>query len=124
MINNLNKTQFVYKRETLVPPVYEDEQKTIVKEEGYTKTVEDSFDIERVIRTITMDDDKLLVLLDDLHERYETKPRLHPKTGKPKFDNKGQIIFERIKDTFQSEIYLSKEEAIQFRKLTSINNYE
>ena len=66
----------------------------------------------------------LLVLLDDLHERFETKPQTHPKTGAPKFDRKGQMIFERVKDTFQSEISLLPEDAAEFLSLTAINNYE
>jgi hypothetical protein len=115
------KTQFVYKREIKVPPVQEDAEKGIVGSDGYTKIVEDSFDIERVIRTITIDDGKLLVLLDDLHERFEDRPMVHPKTKAPKFTKKGEMMFERVKDTFQSEIYLSKEEAEQYRKLTTIN---
>jgi len=123
-MEDLNKTQFVYKREVIIPPVKEDVEKGITASEGYSKIVTDSFDIERVIRTVTMDDGGLLVLLDDLHERYETKPKVHPKTGNPRFDRKGQMIFERVKETFQSEIKLSVEEAKEFRNLTSINNYE
>lgn len=116
------KTQFVFKREINVPGIEEDTENGIVGTDSYTKVVEDSFDIERVIRTITMDDGKLLVLLDDLHERFEDRPKLHPKTKAPRFDKKGEMMFERVKDTFQSEIYLSKEEAEQYRKLTTINS--
>lgn len=127
-MESIEKTQFVYKRELVVNPIYEDkvgdEENKVIKEEGYTKIVLDSFNMDCVIRSITTDDGKLLVLLDDLHERYETKPKVHPKTGTPKFDRKGAMIFERIKETFQSEIYLSKEEGEQFYKLTAANNYE
>lgn len=119
-----NKTQFVYKREINVPPIKEDTEKGVLGTDGYTKIVLDSFDIERVIRTIITDDDRMLLLLDDLHERYETKPKVHPKTGAPKFDRKGQMMFEKVKETFQSEIYISKEEGEQFLKLTAANNYE
>lgn len=119
----MEKTQFVYKREVIIPPVFEDEEKTIIKEKGYTEIVLDSFNLDCVIRSITTDDSRLLILLDDLHERYENKPKVHPKTGAPKFDRKGQMMYERLKETFQSEIYLSKEEKEQFFKLTSINDY-
>jgi len=123
-MENFSKTQFVFKRKVEVPPVKEDTENGVIGTDGYTKTVLDSFDVERVIRTITMDNGTLLVLLDDLHERYETKPKTHPKTGAPIFDKKGQMIFERNKDTFQSEITLLEEDAAEFLSLTAINNYE
>ena len=118
------KTQFVYKREVNVPPVEEDKENGVIGSDGYTKIVHDSFAIERVIRTVTMDNGTLLVLLDDLHERWETKPKTHPKTGAPRFDRKQQMMFERVKETFQSEINLNEEESKQFRELTSINSYD
>ena len=123
-MEDLNRSQFVYKRTVQIPPVEADEENGIEAKDAITKVVLDSFDIERVIRAITMDDGRLLVLLDDIHERYETKPKTHPKTGQPRFDKKGQMIFERIKETFQSEVYLSEEEKDSFLKLTSINDYE
>ena len=123
-MESFNKTQFVYKREVEVPPIKEDTEKGIIGVDGYTKTVLDSFDVERVIRSITMENGSLLVLLDDLHERWENKPKTHPKTGAPQFDKKGQMIFERVKDAFQSEIYLLPEDAAEFLSLTSINDYD
>ena len=120
-MENFSKTQFVFKRKVEVPPVKEDTENGVIGTDGYTKTVLDSFDVERVIRTITMDNGTLLVLLDDLHERYDTKAKVHPKTGAPKFDRKGQMIFERVKDVFQSEIFLSKEEGQEFLLLTAVN---
>lgn len=122
-MEEMNKNQFVYKREIEVPEMKEDTEKGIIGTDPYTRIVFDSFNINNVIRAVTMDDDKLLVLLDDLHEHYENKAKVHPKTGKPKFDRKGQMIFERVKETFQSEIYLSKKEAKKYLKLTSINSY-
>ena len=123
-MENFSKTQFVFKREVTIPPVTEEVENGVIGSDGYTKIVLDSFDVERVIRTITMDNGTLLVLLDDLHERYETKAKTHPKTGAPVFDKKGQMIFERLKDAFQSEITLLEEDAAEFLSLTSINNYE
>lgn len=123
-MENFSKTQFVFKREVTVPPIKEDVENGVIGTDGYTKIVLDSFDVERVVRSITMDDGSLLVLLDDLHERWETKPKTHPKTGAPVFDKKGQMIFERVKETFQSEINLQKDDAAEFLSLTSINNYE
>lgn len=122
-MEELNKNQFVYKREIEIPPVEEDKEKEIIAAEGYTKIVYDSFNIECVIRAITMDDDKLLVLLDDLHERNEKVPKLD-RNNRPVMKKAGglQMVVER--NTFQSEIYLSQEEAKEFYKLTAINSYE
>jgi len=115
------KTQFVYKREVEHPEVAVDAEKGILATDAYTETVLDSFNLDCVIRSMTMDNGGLLVLLDDLHERYDTKAKVHPKTGAPKFDRKGQMIFERVKDVFQSEIFLSKEEGQEFLLLTAVN---
>lgn len=120
----MEKTQFVFKRKVIIPPIKEDTEKGIIGTDGYTHIVLDSFDVKRVVRSITLDDGSLLVLLDDLHERYQDRAQTHPKTGAPKFDKKGQIMFERIKDTFQSEITLNAEDAKEFFKLVAINNYE
>lgn len=120
-MDDLNRNQFIYKREIEVPAVEENTEKGIVGADAYTKTVYDSFNINSVVRSITMDDGGLLVLLDDLHKRYEEVPKKNHKTGKPSIDKQGRIIYERIENTFQSEIFLSKEEGEQFRKLTGIN---
>ena len=83
--------------------------------EGSTETtlVQDSFNITKVIRTMTIEDNKLMVLLDDLHERVQEVPEINPKTGKI-----GGMRRER--NTFQSEIYLDKEDGARFLKLTGI----
>jgi hypothetical protein len=53
------------------------------------------------------------VLIDDLHERAENVPDVDPKTGKMKG-------VKRMRNTFQSEIYLNAEDAARFQKLTTI----
>jgi len=95
------KEQFLYNRSVPV--------------EGSTETtmVQDSFNITKVIRTMTIEDNKLMVLLDDLHERVQEVPEVNPKTGKI-----GGMRRER--NTFQSEIYLDKEDGARFLKLTGI----
>lgn len=95
------KEQFIYNRSVSV--------------EGSTETtmVQDSFNITKVIRTMTIEDNKLMVLLDDLHERVQEVPEINPKTGKI-----GGMRRER--NTFQSEIYLDKEDGARFLKLTGI----
>ena len=117
----LNKFQFVYKREVEVPAVETNIEKGIVGTDAYTKTVYDSFNINNVVRSMTMDDGGMLVLLDDIHQRFENRPKINPTNGNPKKDKHGRVIVERVQDTFQSEIMLSAEEAEQFLKLTGIN---
>lgn len=94
------KNQFVYTR------VLENESSEAI-------FVKDSFNIEKVVRTITMDDARTLVLLDDLHERAQEVPEINKKTGKV-------MGTKRERNTFQSEIYLNKEDGIRFLELTGI----
>lgn len=95
------KEQFIYNRSVSVEGSIE------------TTMVQDSFNITKVIRTMTIEDNKLMVLLDDLHERVQEVPEINPKTGKV-----GGMRRER--NTFQSEIYLDKEDGARFLKLTGI----
>jgi len=117
----MEKTHFFYKTTREVPPVQEDTEKGIIGIDGYTVTEYHSFDVNRVIRVLTLQNDEVLVLLDDLHERWETRPQIHPKTQKPRFDKKGNLMTERVKDTFQSEIKLTKEQGLELLKIISIN---
>ena len=72
--------------------------------------VQDSFNLDKVIRTITMDDGRRLVLIDDLHERVQEVPDVNPKTGK-------MTGMRRERNTFQSEIYLDKTDGDRLLKL-------
>lgn len=73
----------------------------------------DSFNINKVIRTIENVDGTVLVLLDDLHERSHDVPDVDLKTNKVKG-------VKRQRDTYQSEITLTKEDAERFQSLTKI----
>jgi hypothetical protein len=73
----------------------------------------DSFSLDKVVRSLTIEDERVLVLLDDIHERSQEVPDVDPRTGKPKG-------VKRQKNTFQSEIYLDPEDAKRFFELTSI----
>lgn len=84
---------------------------TRTNEEG--KELRDSFNLNKVIRSLSNEDGTALVLLDDLHERAQEVPDIDPKTNKMKG-------YKRQKNTFQSEIPLSKEDAERFFKLTNI----
>lgn len=77
------------------------------------KTFKDSLNINKVVRTVTLEDGRTLVLLDDLHERSQDVPDVDLKTNKIKGT-------KRQRDTFQSEIYLDAADAVRFEQLTSL----
>jgi hypothetical protein len=95
--------QFFYTRKELVSGTPENPE---------FKEFRDSFNLNKVIRTLTSDDGRLLILLDDLHERAQEVPDIDPKTNKMR----GQ---KRVKNTFQSEIYLDPADAERFYATTS-----
>jgi hypothetical protein len=81
----------------------------------YTREVDgkiytDSFNLNKVIRSMQVDDNKVILVLDDLHERSEDAPDIDPKTGKVK----GQ---KRQRNSYQTEITLLDENAIKFNNL-------
>ena len=77
------------------------------------KEFRDSFNVNKVIRSITLEDGRILVLFDDMHERAQEVPDVDPKTNKMKG-------MKRVKNTFQSEIYLDPADAIKFYAVTSV----
>lgn len=77
------------------------------------KTFRDSFNINKVIRSVSMENGELLVLLDDLHERSQEVPDIDLRTNKMKGT-------KRQRNTFQSEITLSVDDAERFYKQTNI----
>jgi hypothetical protein len=77
------------------------------------KTFKDSFNVTKVIRTITMEDGRTLVLLDDIHERSQDVPDIDLKTNKMKGT-------KRQRDTYQTEIYLSPEDAARFEQIATL----
>lgn len=104
------RNQFFYTDEVKIPGIEENTEKGIVGTDPWIQKKRNSFNIDMVIRTITLDNGNLLVLLNDLHERVQERPVI--KNGKR------SVIKER--NTFQSEIYLSKEDSDRFFKLTNI----
>ena len=72
------------------------------------KVYTDSFNLNKVIRTIQMDDNKVLVLLDDIHERPEDVPEV----------KNGKIVGQkRVRNVFQTEINLFDEDVTRFNNL-------
>ena len=73
----------------------------------------DSFNIEKVIRTIIVENENRLVLLDDIHERSTEVPDVNPK-------NRQTRGFKRERNTYQTEIYLTPADSERFVKLLNI----
>ena len=73
----------------------------------------DSFNVEKIIRTITVENGNRLVLLDDIHERAMEVPQYDMKTGRTKG-------VKRERNTYQTEIYLSPEDSERFVQLMSV----
>ena len=96
--------QFFYTRKELVSGTPENPE---------FKEYRDSFNVDKVIRTLTVDDGRLLVLMDDLHERSQEVPEIDVRTNKVK-------AIKRQRNTFQSEIYLDPADAIRFYEATSM----
>jgi hypothetical protein len=78
------------------------------------KTFRDSFNVNKVIRSVENEDGSIVVLLDDIHERTQEVPDINVKTNK-------LVGYKRQRGTFQSEIVLSKEDADRFFNLTNKN---
>ena len=76
------------------------------------KELTDSFNVNKVVRSIAFDDE-LVILLDDIHERVEEVPTLNPKTGKV-------IGVQRKRYIFQSDIHFKGVDIARFKKLTNI----
>ena len=79
------------------------------------KTFRDSFNMNKVIRTVQVDDNTLIVLLDDLHERVKEVPNISLKKDKITGIRK-QV------EVFQSEIYLSGKDIERFYEQTKLVN--
>jgi hypothetical protein len=76
------------------------------------KIFTDSFNLNKVIRSVQMDDNKVLVLLDDAHDRSEDVPDIDPKTGK-------QRGVKRQRNTYSTEISLVDEDVTRFHNLNN-----
>lgn len=73
--------------------------------------VKDCINLSKVIRAITVENGELLVLLDDIHERIQEIPMT---------DKKGKVTgTKNSRGTFQTEVYLSKNDAERFYQLTN-----
>ncbi len=73
----------------------------------------DSINVNKVIRSVMVDKDTLVVLLDDIHERVQETPNINLKTNKV-------IGVNRKREIVQTEVYLTGDDITRFRKLTNI----
>jgi hypothetical protein len=81
----------------------------------YTREVDgkiytDSFNLNKVIRSMQVDDNKVILVLDDLHERSENAPDV--KNGKV-------VGSKRERNTYQTEITLTGEDITRFHNLNN-----
>lgn len=82
------------------------------KEEQIEKEFTHAFNLKKVIRAVSLENDELLILLDDIHERITEKPKIDPKTDR---------IVGTISKTevFQTEIILKGKERDNFLALNN-----
>jgi HD-GYP domain-containing protein (c-di-GMP phosphodiesterase class II) len=73
-----------------------------------------SFNIEKVIRSLTEESGNVIVILDDFNERVTQQPDIDLKTNKFKG-------YKNVRETVQSEIQLTPEDGERFYKLTEFN---
>ena len=82
----------------------------------YTREVDngkiytDSFNINKVVRSMQLEDNKVILVLDDIHERSEQVPDV--KNGKV-------VGSKRERNTFQTEITLTGEDITRFHNLAN-----
>ena len=98
------KNQFFYTRREL---------KSGTPENPVYNVFRDSFNLNLVIRTVAIEDGRLLVLLNDIHERAQEIPEVDVRTNKVK-------SVKRQRNTFQSEIYLEPEDVERFYAATNL----
>ena len=77
------------------------------------KEYKDSINLNKVIRSVQMNDDTIVVLLDDMHERTTEVPNINVKTNK-------MIGTKKKVEVYQTEAYLYGEDIERFRTLTNI----
>ena len=75
------------------------------------KEFTDSLNITKVIRSVRMDDENLVVLLDDIHERVKEVPNINTKTNK-------MIGMKKVSEVFQTEVYLQGRDIERFESIT------
>jgi len=96
------KNQFFYTRIVRTPG---GEEGTVIE-----RMFRDSFNLEKVIRSVTLETGEVIVLLDDVHEQIQQMPVMG-KNGKP-------TSYKEIRTMVQSEITLTPEDGQRFYLVT------
>lgn len=81
--------------------------KAVIDEKEYTA----SLNINKVIRSLSIDEGGLIVVLDDFNERVTQQPDIDLKTNKMRG-------MKSVRETVQSEILLNEQDAIRFKEIT------
>jgi hypothetical protein len=74
------------------------------------KDYTECFNLNKLIRSVQISEEELLIVLDDLHERSESVPDI--KNGK-------MVGSKRERNTYQTEIRLSGEDITRFNNLAN-----
>jgi len=104
------RTQFFYTEKVVVA----NGSPTRPNEEPIYAYRRNSFNLTAVIRSLEMPDGTVLVLLNDIHERTVENPNINVRNNKV-------AGVTRKRDTFQSEIYLSKEDGERFYRASAVD---
>jgi hypothetical protein len=80
-----------------------------VEAEPKFKEFKDSFNVDLVIRSIVLEDNRRLILLNDIHDRLQDTPTYNKK--------KELIGYKKERVTVQSEIFLSPSDSERFYSL-------
>lgn len=77
-------------------------------------TYRDSFNLDMVIRSVTLENGQVVVLLNDVHEQIQQVPIMNS-NNKPKG-------FKEVKGNVQSEITLSAEDGERFFNVSNVEH--
>lgn len=72
--------------------------------------VKASFNIDKVIRSLELEDKTVVVILDDFNERVVERPDINPGTNKVRG-------YKKVRETIQSEIILLPDDGVRFFNL-------
>lgn len=101
----MTKNQFFYSRMEAVQPV--------INDKPTFKSFKSSFNLDKVIRSEELENGNVLILLDDLHQRWQDV-EVKNKQGKT-------TAIKKEVNTYQSELYLTEKQDIEdFYKLTNV----
>ena len=103
----MNKNQFTYTRKEVKAPKEGEEGPQF-------KELKDSFNLEKVIRTVELEDGRLSIALDDMHERIQHDV--------PIKNSQGKITgYKNERYTHQSIITLEVPDVVRFRAASEVS---